>query len=159
MNLIRHIIIITAAISELVTQGASLPVKGDDSMLFMQSVDANTDNNDIDAPPTVETSFGLVRGKVEQSGFNRVRQFLSIPYAAPPVGDLRWAAPQPPLSWPSKTYDATYHRSPCIQMTPILGESEDCLHLSIYAPTADRIHGSKLFPVMFWIHGGECAYN
>jgi para-nitrobenzyl esterase len=81
-----------------------------------------------------------------------------LPYAAAPVGDLRWKAPQPPVKWKG-THDATKFGAHCAQgsvfadMIFLDGEgSEDCLFLNVYAP-ADAKPTSKL-PVMFWIHGG-----
>ena len=98
----------------------------------------------------VSTDRGAVRGAVA----GPVRQFLGIPYAAPPAGALRWRAPQPHAAW-SGVRDATTFGSPCPQ-TAGLGNpgsaNEDCLFLNVYAPArADR--GDEL-PVMFWIHGG-----
>jgi para-nitrobenzyl esterase len=90
-----------------------------------------------------------------------VRAFLGLPYAAPPVGDLRWKAPQPPASWKDER-DATSFGTHCAQnriwddMTfEDSGASEDCLFLNIYTP-AEAGAKSKL-PVMFWIHGGGYA--
>ena len=81
-----------------------------------------------------------------------------MPYAARPVGDLRWRPPQPPASWKGER-DATEFGARCAQghvyddMTFLdSGESEDCLFLNVYAPAGAKAK-SKL-PVMFWIHGG-----
>jgi para-nitrobenzyl esterase len=105
---------------------------------------------------TVKTEQGKVRGKVINDG--KVRAFLGLPYAAPPVGDLRWKAPQPPSSWKGE-HDATHFGARCVQghvwddmIFQDGGESEDCLFLNVYAP-AGSTPKSKL-PVMFWIHGG-----
>jgi len=105
---------------------------------------------------TVKTEQGKVRGKAINDG--KVKAFLGLPYAAPPVGDLRWKAPQPPASWKGER-DATRFGARCAQ-TRIWddmifqddGPSEDCLFLNVYAP-AGASNRSKL-PVMFWIHGG-----
>ena len=87
-----------------------------------------------------------------------VRAFLGIPYAAPPVGDLRWKAPQPAAKWKG-VRDATNFGAHCAQnhvfddmIFQDSGPSEDCLYLNVYAP-ADASSKSAL-PVMFWIHGG-----
>jgi para-nitrobenzyl esterase len=105
------------------------------------------------------TAQGSVHGKLVSEG--RTRAFLGIPFAAPPVGDLRWKAPQPPAQW-SGVRDATNFAARCAQW-PIWadyifqdsGPSEDCLYLDVYAPaTASPAH--KL-PVMVWIHGGGYA--
>jgi para-nitrobenzyl esterase len=97
--------------------------------------------------------------------------FLGIPYAAPPVGALRWREPQPPASW-AGVRDATRPGSPCVQNEAGLGtfiqplaaaygasygivplsSSEDCLFLNAWVP--DWPHKSRL-PVMVWLHGGS----
>lgn len=99
---------------------------------------------------TVGTQNGFVRGFAAGS----VDKFLGIPYAAPPVGKLRWRAPQPPASWHG-VRDATTLPPACAQLANSNGprsESEDCLYLSVYRPAGVRL-GARL-PVMFWIHGG-----
>ncbi len=98
---------------------------------------------------TVPTRSGPVRGKTTGA----VRQFLGIPYAAPPVGALRFRAPQPAAPW-TDVRDATTPGSACTQMLPVVNAeigSEDCLVLNVYAPDpAPR----RKAPVMVWIHGG-----
>jgi len=101
------------------------------------------------------TRLGQVRG-VDKDG---VFSFLGIPYAAPPVGELRWRPPAPPSAW-SGVYDATKHPNRAFQipfpedLAPpggIPGEmSEDMLYLNVHTPAAD----GKRRPVMFYIHGG-----
>jgi len=99
----------------------------------------------------VRTSSGWVRG-VNQT---RYTQWLGLPYAAPPVGALRWEAPQPVSSW-SGVRDASRFGNRCVQgtswdpgyETPKL--AEDCLYLNVYRPHAVRPNA----PVLFWIHGG-----
>jgi para-nitrobenzyl esterase len=104
---------------------------------------------------TIRTDEGKLHGKLSADG--QVRIFLGIPYAAPPVGPLRWKPPQPPPKW-SGTRTATEFGSRCIQQSPYEdmrfrdpGESEDCLTLNIWTPARNR--GAKL-PVMVWIYGG-----
>jgi len=104
----------------------------------------------------VATEQGKVRGKSINEG--KVKAFLGLPYAAPPVGDLRWRPPQPPAKWKGDR-DATQFGARCAQghvyddmefLDP--GESEDCLFLNVYAPAGAKAKGK--LPVMFWIHGG-----
>ncbi|XP_071460192.1 cocaine esterase-like isoform X2 [Marmota flaviventris] len=114
------------------------------------------------------THTGQVRGSlVHVKGTDAgVHTFLGIPFAKPPVGPLRFAAPEPPEPW-SGVRDGTSHPAMCLQnadalnlevlnlgstILPPIPMSEDCLYLSIYAP-AHAHEGSNL-PVMVWIHGG-----
>lgn len=100
-------------------------------------------------PPIVQTGQGPVSGKL----ISGVRAYLGIPYAAPPVGELRWQPPQPPARW-SGTRDGTAFGDRCAQpLSPLSPESanEDCLFLNVHVP--DGIGREKL-PVMVWIHGG-----
>jgi para-nitrobenzyl esterase len=107
-------------------------------------------------PLKVKTEQGKVLGKTINDG--KVKAFLGLPYAAPPVGDLRWKAPAPAANWKG-VRDATQFGAHCFQghvyndmSFPDNRPSEDCLYLNVYAP-ADANSKSKL-PVMFWIHGG-----
>jgi len=118
-----------------------------------------------DAPPkpaaeTLRTTAeGDVIGFVDDKG---VQTWRGIPFAAPPVGDLRWRAPRPPAAW--KGWRETLNfAAKCPQLTNVFnaGEgaqagdlqgSEDCLYLNVYAPPKST--GSSKLPVMVFIHGG-----
>ncbi|MED7931672.1 carboxylesterase family protein [Nonomuraea sp. LP-02] len=101
------------------------------------------------------TRYGKVRGKYE----NGVVKFLGVPYATPPLGELRFKAPKPPTPW-SGVRDAVSFPNPAFQvagneMGPqgngrMPAPSEDCLYLNIWTPAADR----ERRPVMFYNHGG-----
>src|SRR6476646_1672943 len=87
---------------------------------------------------TVKTEQGRVHGKTINDG--KVKAFLGLPYAAPPVGDLRWKAPKPAAKW-SGERDATKFGARCAQNAVFpdmvfqgAGPSEDCLFLNVYAP-------------------------
>jgi para-nitrobenzyl esterase len=102
-------------------------------------------------PPRVRVESGLLAGVVEGG----VRIFRGIPFAAPPVGPLRWKAPQPPVPW-SGERNASAAGANCMQRLGkdgvSLGEgpvSEDCLTLQVFAPKEAR-----KAPVMVWVHGG-----
>ncbi len=102
------------------------------------------------AGPVAGTASGPVRGLANGT----VDEFLGIPYAAPPVGALRWQPPQPAASW-SGVRDATQFAPHCPQLAGPFGlasTSENCLFLNVFTPRHQRA-GSH-FPVMVWIHGG-----
>jgi para-nitrobenzyl esterase len=102
--------------------------------------------------PVVQTASGWLRG-VSAQGADR---FLGIPYAAPPIKDLRFRPPQPVKKW-SSVRDATRQAPACLQFQPTgvredQAVSEDCLYLDLYRPSNTR-PGAKL-PVLVWFHGG-----
>jgi para-nitrobenzyl esterase len=94
----------------------------------------------------VMTVSGPVRGKDDPGSYTCV--WKGIPFAAPPVGELRWQAPQPAPAWEG-VRDAYEYGSPCMQVPASDHMSEDCLYLNIWRPRK-----SGVFPVMLWIHGG-----
>ncbi|XP_035681494.1 fatty acyl-CoA hydrolase precursor, medium chain-like [Branchiostoma floridae] len=119
----------------------------------------------------VSTTHGDVRGSefltssvVGNAVFDRVFTFKGIPYAAPPVGHLRWRHPQDPASW-TGVRDVTEFGSRCpgfefprpdpiyaeVLTSSSLASSEDCLFLNVYTP---NVSTTANLPVMVWIHGG-----
>lgn len=115
--------------------------------------------------PTVWTAAiavesGQVRGEVVGQGKD-VQAFKGIPYAAPPVGELRWKAPQAAAKWEG-VRDCIAFGNACPQKVPALMKaipqmainapySEDCLYLNVWAPANAK---NKPLPVLYWIHGG-----
>ena len=117
-----------------------------------------------------KTENGLVRGMAAADP--RITAFRGVPFAAPPVGDLRWRAPQPakigrgarlpgirsismqyvPGANPEDFYAREWHVDPEIPM------SEDCLYLNIWTPA---VTGNEKLPVYVWYFGGafQCGYK
>jgi len=103
-------------------------------------------------PLVVDTKYGRVRGK----RVSKADVFLGIPFAQPPLGDLRWRPPVDPTPW-TDVRDATSYALAAPQRIPnpsgVREASEDCLYLNVFTP-AKRRAGAPL-PVMVYIHGGS----
>ena len=102
-------------------------------------------------PDVIQLDSGPISGKIEDG----VRIFSGIPYAAPPVGELRWKPPQPIASW-KQVRNSTVFGPSCPQPNQQdAGKfSEDCLYLNVWTTAASP---AERLPVMVWIHGG--AFN
>jgi para-nitrobenzyl esterase len=103
--------------------------------------------------PAAPLSVGIADGRIRGKQAGRMDEYLGIPYAAPPVGALRWRPPQPPAHW-AGIRPATSFGPHCPQVASPFGHastSENCLFLNVYAPADARGTG---LPVMVWIHGG-----
>ena len=116
--------------------------------------------SDATGTPVVQTKYGPVSGTREGTS-DGIAAFHAIPFAAPPVGALRFRPPVPPQPW-SAVVNATVMPPPeCMQLSgagsgSIVGQ-EDCLTLEVYTPqlpTGDRSTEAGGLPVMVWIYGG-----
>lgn len=99
---------------------------------------------------TVEVAQGHVRGRQDETG----AVFLGIPYAAPPVGPLRWRAPQPAARWhgvrDALAFGPDFPQAANARFRAPR-QDEDCLYLNVWTPVVDRL---GRLPVMVWLHGG-----
>jgi para-nitrobenzyl esterase len=107
------------------------------------------------AAPVVTTKYGELQGTM--AGGASV--FLGVPFAQPPVGELRWRAPQPPSAWQG-VREATRFGGICPQVEIYAGfntpsTTEDCLYLNVFVP--GKVQAGAKLPVMFWIYGGGFA--
>ena len=105
--------------------------------------------------PAQETVVTLDSGKIRGTLVGGVRTFLSIPFAAPPVGEFRWREPQPVKSWEG-IRDCNKYGLACPQPKSVfydVGQTgEDCLYLNVWTPAKSP---DENLPVMVWIHGGS----
>jgi para-nitrobenzyl esterase len=102
--------------------------------------------------PIVSVTGGKIQGRAVENG----AVFKGVPFAAPPVGDLRWKPPMPVKAW-TGVRDAHEYAAECIQPdsgwnhVAAMGAKEDCLYLNIWAP---EFPSKSKKPVMLWLHGG-----
>jgi para-nitrobenzyl esterase len=125
------------------------------SLGFLVAMNANAQSKKgKNAGVIIDTKNGKIEGSLDSSG---IRSFKGIPFAAPPVGKLRWKAPQPVKNWAG--VKKTQRFGPRAVQPPIFGDmnfrsdgmSEDCLYLNVWAP-ADP--GKKNLPVLVYFYGG-----
>ncbi len=129
---------------------------------LLQQVDTSAKGGGADAHDRVATSAltGAAKvttdlGSIQGVEVERATAYLGIPYAKPPVGELRFQAPQAIEPW-AGTLDATRVKSRCTQSEERGSGEEDCLYLNIFVPYQHeaKVQANRKLPVMFFIHGG-----
>jgi len=131
-------------LSNLIKRTVSLPIKRYFApKMSDHTYELGTWNNNA----TIQTKYGLLTGFSDKNTWC----WKGIPYATPPVGNLRWKAPRSPVPWLG-TRKAKKFGNTAAQIIPILGPagSEDCLYLNIWRPKSSETE----LPVYFYIHGG-----
>jgi len=98
------------------------------------------------AVPTAKVEQGKLQGRIEDG----LTIYRGVPFAAPPIGDLRWRAPQPAPHWDG-VRSAEKFAPQCLQTIPGITTSEDCLYLNVWTPAKSS---SAHIPVLVWIYGG-----
>ena len=132
-------------------------------LLFISSCSSFIDRNPKESVE-VKTNNGTIIGVEEKDYYS----FKGIPFAQPPVGDLRWRAPRDLPNNNAVIY-ADEYKSSCVQpgsgdfsfsfSRDIYSGDEDCLYLNVFVPKNQVEFKKNKFPVMFWIHGGANIYG
>ena len=133
-------------------------------MLFVFTGTNSFANESVDVPKVILDDVEIIGTNINEDDQKDIYAWYGIPYAKPPVGELRWKAPRD-FEFTSNRFDANKLPNRCVQVSNFYDElitgqkegtvfgSEDCLYLNIFAP-ADTLKSNKKLPVMFWIHGG-----
>ncbi|MCW2815592.1 MAG: Carboxylic ester hydrolase [Nocardioides sp.] len=148
----RHQGVLAAALAVVLTAVAVLVV-------LLARSEPGAERAESEAPVALESLVETTAGQVRGTTDGVVRSWLGLPYAAPPVGPLRWRPPRPPEPWAGVREAGDYGAS-CTQPLPYTfgqrvleqrpGSSEDCLFLNVVRPDDD----TRDLPVVVWLHGG-----
>lgn len=130
------------------------------ALIVLAAVGYNYYKNKKVLSPILEISSGKLQGAVTLSRHGRqIYEYLGIPFAKPPVGNLRFELPQPAEPWEG-VRDATSFAPKCIQVDIITQQfygEEDCLYLNVFVPK--MAEPKKPLPVIVYIHGGLLHYG
>lgn len=150
---------IDADYQRLIELGTDVKADRTPESLIARLVLHDPEGNELEIVPTVDPSLSQVRidsGLVSGFPDDNVITFKGIPFARPPVGELRWTAPRPPIPWNTVFAAASYGHD-CMQKpfpqdaAPLrTSPSEDCLVLNVWRP----VSATPKLPVMVWIYGG-----
>ena len=128
------------------------------TLAFVSAALASATTLSAQTPKPVLTQSGSVQGTTEDG----IMVYKGIPFAQPPLGDLRWRAPQPPMPW-SGVRTADKFAPSCMQVPVVFAAlgmdavetNEDCLYLNVWTPAKSATQSTNAgLPVMVWIYGG-----